>query len=298
MFWKKRGKTDEKEQACQEIGKTMKIVEEPENGTIFSFNGIEIELKFGNAQHIGSRSTQEDSFGFSNLSDDDYISKHGVCAVVSDGMGGLSDGRKVSEYAVLKTLDFFDTLDTSKPIWEEAEGFIQRINTEVCNVYCENGRPGAGATLVILIIRGDKAYWCTVGDSRIYLLRRGHLYQINEDHDYRNQLLERYIEEEISWKQVVSDRQGGALTSYIGCPSIGRIDRNIRAFSLEDGDRFLLMTDGVYRALSEDEILQRKNMQPQKMCDRLIEAASDKKLPGQDNMSLLIVDYNWVKQEE
>lgn len=67
---------------------------------------------------------------------------------------------------------------------------------------------------------------------------------------------------------------------------------------MEDGDRFLLMTDGVYRALSEDEILQRKNMQPQKMCDRLIEAASDKKLPGQDNMSLLIVDYNWVKQEE
>lgn len=296
MFWKKKKIKNENEQSCNKIGKTMQIPEEePEKGKRLSVDGIDIELKFGNSQHIGGRNRQEDSFGFSDLTDDERISKHGVCAVISDGMGGLADGRKVSEHTVMRVLDFFESMGDESCLWTEMEDFIRKLNAEVCSVYCENGKPGAGATLVILIIRGDKAYWFTVGDSRLYLLRRGHLYQINEDHDYANKLLESYIEEKISWEQAVHDSQREALTSYIGCPVIEKTDRNIKAFALQDGDRFLLMTDGVYRTLSETEILQRQNLQPQKMCDRLIDDAVSKNLPGQDNMTLLAVTYSWVK---
>ena len=41
----------------------------------------------GNAQHIGARSEQQDSFGFSAFDDAGFVSHAGVLAVVADGMG-------------------------------------------------------------------------------------------------------------------------------------------------------------------------------------------------------------------
>ena len=57
------------------------------------------------------------------------------------------------------------------------------------------------------------------------------------------------------------------------------------------------MSDGVYRALSEEEILNRKEEAPQKMCEHLLADAADKHLAGQDNMTLLVLEYKWQERE-
>ena len=283
-----------------EIGKTLEIPETKEQPVILSYPGIEIELRIGNSQHIGNRKKQEDSFGFSELEDSAYLASHGFCAVLSDGMGGLAAGRTVSEFTVMKSLEFFEQISYERPVWQQIEWFLNKLNEEVCDTYSTKGKAGAGSTLVMAILYGDQLFWGAVGDSRICLLRGNRLYQVNEDHDYRNQLLGEYIKGNLSLHEALHDRQGSALASYIGCPSALRVDRSIRGLSLQDGDRILLMSDGLYRALTEEEILKKCNAQPQKMCDRLVQEVLDKKYPSQDNTTLLVLEYGWkmIKDEE
>lgn len=293
MFFKKKRKEDE-------IGKTMEIPETQEQPVIISYPGVEIELRIGNCQHIGKRKKQEDSFGFSEMEDSAYLASHGFCAVLSDGMGGLAAGRTVSEFAVMKSLKFFEQISYEQPVWQQIELFLNRLNEEVCDTYSTKGKAGAGATLIMVILYGDQLFWGAVGDSRICLIRGNRLYQVNEDHDYKNQLLGEYIKGNMSLIEAFQDKQGSALASYIGCPSVCRVDRNIRGLSLQDGDRIILMSDGLYRALTEEEILKKCNAQPQKMCDRLIQDVLDKKYPSQDNTTLLAIEYGWkiVRDEE
>ena len=68
---------------------------------------------------------------------------------------------------------------------------------------------------------------------------------------------------------------------------------SVRGLPLQNRDRFLLMSDGVYRALTEQELLKREGESPQKMCEHLIGDAEAKQMPGQDNMTLLAVEYQW-----
>lgn len=231
---------------------------------------------------------------FSDLSSQEIINSKGICAVLSDGMGGLTDGRKVSEYVTARALSFFEEWDIEQPAWPQMETFIKDTNREVCEAYSRDGKPGAGATLVFLAVLNDRAFWCSAGDSRLYLLRRGKLYQMNEDHDYKNQLLGRYIERDgTTLEQAFGDAQGSALASYMGCPGMTTYECSVRGLPLQNRDRFLLMSDGVYRALTEQELLKREGESPQKMCEHLIGDAEAKQMPGQDNMTLLAVEYQW-----
>ena len=174
------------------------------------------------------------------------------------------------------------------------ETFIKDTNREVCEAYSRDGKPGAGATLVFLAVLNDRAFWCSAGDSRLYLLRRGKLYQMNEDHDYKNQLLGRYIERDgTTLEQAFGDAQGSALASYMGCPGMTTYECSVRGLPLQNRDCFLLMSDGVYRALTEQDLLKREGESPQKMCEHLIGDAEAKQMPGQDNMTLLAVEYQW-----
>ena len=51
----------------------------------------------GNVQGIGAREGQEDSFALVNASDPEAMARRGVFSVVADGMGGLADGKAISE---------------------------------------------------------------------------------------------------------------------------------------------------------------------------------------------------------
>ena len=281
-----------KKKKASKIGRTVEIPRESQEPVKVRFPGMEAEFKFGNAQHIGTRKQQEDSFGFSDLSDAELLSRRGICAVLSDGMGGLSSGREVSELTVLRTLEFFKTMSDKEPVCLQMKVFASKLCEQVFDLYGKDGRAGAGATLVAVFIYGNSLYWCTAGDSRLYLFRGGRLYQMNEDHDYKNTLLGRYIRGEGSFEEAVSHPQKDALTSYIGCPLMEETDVSRFGFVLQNGDKILMVTDGVYHALTEEEMAGRMRKDPQEACRRMIMDAVSKNLPGQDNMTAMAVSYN------
>lgn len=249
-----------------------------------------VHLRFGNEQHIGSRDQQQDSFGYSNLQDESEIAAKGVMAVLADGMGGLSNGKQISEYVVSAMLTMFSKSQPAN-IPEQLKCMAEKINEEVCHNFSVGNQSHAGSTLAAIVLYKTKLYWICAGDSRIYVYRKGALYQLNEDHNYLNQLLTDHMRGDISLDKAKSDEQKGALTSYIGCADLPYLDFNKRGFAIQRGDIFLLCSDGVYNALNNADLIDCMQDEPQRSAHKIIKAVLSKRIKGQDNSTAMVIEY-------
>ena len=146
-----------------------------------------------------------------------------------------------------------------------------------------------GTTLAAAVIKDDEFYWASVGDSRIYLYRRGRLIQLTTDHDYARELAREVELGRISPEDAANHPQCRALTSYLGSPFLQEIDRNEDPVILEEGDRILLCSDGLYKTLPEEEILKLLDDEPQHAADNLIEATLARGKTTQDNVTVVIL---------
>jgi PPM family protein phosphatase len=89
------------------------------------------------------------------------------------------------------------------------------------------------------------------------------------------------------------------LTSHLGTPSLHRIDRSLEPYPLLEGDRVLICSDGLYRALDLVELAAPLAGAPQRACETLVERAVAKGHPRQDNMTALVIglDADGVRSE-
>jgi serine/threonine protein phosphatase PrpC len=246
-------------------------------------------LLVGNAHHIGGRDSQQDCFGISDASDAALHSPKGVFAMVADGMGGLSDGSEISALAVRTMLQYFTEFDACGKPELDLLNMLYAANDNV-NRYLV-GRAKGGSTAVAVIIAGGSLYWISVGDSRIYLVRGGAIMQITREHVYAVDLDERAATGEITWEQAANDPQRAALTNYLGMGKLEKVDRNIRPLRLQRGDRVLLMSDGVFGTVSDDEILAAMSAPPAQAAEALRDAVLGKQTPHQDNLTAVILEY-------
>lgn len=209
-------------------------------------------LLIGKMHGIGSRSSQQDSFGISELKED-VVQEKGALAILADGMGGMSGGEKASMAAVISCLHYFDSHDMGESLPESLVEMAENANREV-NEILENGGEQGGSTLVAALVRDRELFWLSIGDSRLFLWRDGKLTQISRDHNYAADLQEQVEAGEISQEEALSDPQRAALTSYIGIECLEKMDYSTEPLALFDGDRILLVSDGVYNTLTVEEI--------------------------------------------
>jgi serine/threonine protein phosphatase PrpC len=80
-----------------------------------------------------------------------------------------------------------------------------------------------------------------VGDSRVYLLRKGKLEQLTTDHSLTQALLDAGT---LTPEEALNHRYKNVLYKYLGCKEGGQ-GTNPRQLKPEVGDRFLLCSDGV-----------------------------------------------------
>lgn len=204
------------------------------------------EISIGNAQNRGARDYQEDSFGYTPL---DKADGKGFAAVVADGMGGLSAGDQVSAYAVSSIIEMCSNIGSTDNVSQKFTQMTSVINREVFL-----GGSGGGCTAASVFCRGDGVYWCSVGDSRIYIFRNGMIYQLSEDGDYQNRLLDDVIAEKLAYEDMLENSKKDSLVHYIGSKTEPEPDVNIVPLIPESGDKLLICSDGVYNALSAEEL--------------------------------------------
>ncbi len=246
-------------------------------------------LHIGNVQNIGKRESQQDSFGISDLSNKDLCRENGLLAIVADGMGGLANGAEVSALVTRTMLGQFSTKPFGSDASQELLSMLSFTNREV-NSYLRNCKDKSGSTVVAVNIKDMMLQWISVGDSRICLVRNGALLQINKEHTYASELDQKAAMGEISVEKARNDPQRNALTSYIGMGDIEEIDRSVRPLQLVPGDRILLMSDGVFGTLSDEEILSTMKLDPHGAAGEMEKLILHKNRKGQDNFTTIIIE--------
>lgn len=249
-----------------------------------------------NAQALGTRERQEDSFAFSNFDNPEFIKEKGYLAIVADGMGGLFYGKEASEIAVQSFLESYQSYTSFESIIDLLHLSLQDANKMVRNMAVEQDKVDqTGTTLAAATIIEGSLYWISVGDSRIYLYRNGELIQLNEDHQYSKLLYEEVMKENITVEEANSHPQRNALISFLGLPSLPEIDFNVKEMPLENGDIVLLCSDGLHGFMTDEEIaaiLKENNPSP---AQPLIDFTLQKKHPYQDNITVATLTF--VKEE-
>ena len=131
-------------------------------------------------------------------------------------------------------------------------------------------------------------YWISVGDSPLWLWRRGRLLRLNQDHAYRTVLAQRVSTGELSADVAARHPARNALISAVTGEDLELVDLSRRAFALHRNDGILLASDGLL-TLSEKEITRvlRSAWNNGSACQALLAAISDCDHPHQDNVTVL-----------
>lgn len=240
----------------------------------------------GKVHNIGKRKNQQDSFGVSNIG-------NGRFAVVADGMGGLAEGDKVSQKIVFTMLQDAAKLSSVRPEDAPLYRMLSHANQEVMRMLGTEGTYKSGSTVTAVLAGPSSFQWVSVGDSRIYLYRENCLMQINREHIYETELLKRAVNQEISFAEAQTDAQRKGLTSFVGMGELKYIDGSLRPVEVRSGDKILLMSDGVFNTLPEQEICQ--ILAGAKNADQAAAVIENQVLarqnPKQDNFTAVILDF-------
>lgn len=231
----------------------------------------------------GARPGQQDSFFVSPAEE-----AAGLLAVVADGMGGLSDGDKVSQTAVSAMAQaFYRARGTPQQVLLQ---LAEQANTAVNRLLGEEGLYRSGSTLAAGLIREGAFHCLSVGDSRICLYRQGTLYQLNREHVYRNELYLGFVNGEETLEGAVNHPKGAGLSSFLGMGRLKYIDLPAEPVAIRPGDRFVLMSDGVYNALTPRELTDALSREAGQAARALDEAIRAKGYQNQDNYTAVILN--------
>lgn len=262
-----------------------------------------MHITFGNAQHIGARREQQDSFGFSDPADTIFAAHGGMAGVVADGIGGLASGQRASRAAVQEFLRVYSLKAASESIQTALRRALESSQAAVQQAALRTGEE-IGTTLVAAAVRGSELHWISVGDSSVYLVRGGEMVQLNRPHVYGEDLDDRAAAGEITWDEAQMDPQREAVTSYLGGGSVSFVDANLKALPLRAGDCILLATDGLFKTLTDAEIMESMRGPMQERCEDLVRRTIAKHRPGQDNVTVIALhvgdgdDQSLVSQTE
>lgn len=246
-----------------------------------------LSYQAANMQYIGTRERQEDSFAFVNALDVTEIRRKGLLAVVADGMGGMDDGKLVSEDCIANILSEFQSMDREEDLASQLREAVLRTNERLYSRFHGEG----GTTLVAVLLYQEALWWTSVGDSYLYLKRGPGIYRLNQDQNYRSQLyLEAIRSGVLDPTEANLDPDGPRLSEFMGSESVGEVDQNLRPLRLLDGDSLLLCSDGVGGVLSEPELLEcLSTVNVQDACDKLAGKIRALGRRSQDNYTALVV---------
>lgn len=214
----------------------------------FLISGENNVFKMHILSSLGDRADQQDSAGY-------IFEEDGGSIIVCDGMGGHRGGKLASRMGVELFLERITDIKEGY-INKDMIEYVQDIDEDIADLKDDDGEPlRAGSTLIAVYIKNDNLYWISVGDSRIYILRKDEFIQVTEDHTYElalkenikaGEITEQFYQEEIDKSE--------ALISFLGVGELPLISSNDTAFKLLSGDTIILMTDGLYKNLSDDYI--------------------------------------------
>ena len=202
---------------------------------------------------------------------------------VADGMGGHHAGEVASAMVVAALGNSAPAADIEGRIGKIVD-VLEAVNDSLQELArASAGQRTIGATVVGLVA-DDRQYRCFwAGDSRAYRLRDGGIEQITRDHSLVQDLVDAGM---IEQDEADKHPNANVVTRAIGAENLLRVDTVGGA--LNDGDVFLLASDGLTRLVEVREMLAEvATHKLEAAADRLVALALDRGAP--DNVSLILV---------
>jgi protein phosphatase len=149
-----------------------------------------------------------------------------------------------------------------------------------------------GCTLVGTTFGADGVQWVSVGDSPMFLVRRGEIFLLNEDHSLAPEIDKLAAAGKMSWEDAQSDPRRHFLRSALTGADIEMIDRSRVPLALEAGDVVIMASDGI-QTLGHGDILgiveAHAGQGPDAVADALLAAVDAAGDLYQDNTTVVVV---------
>lgn len=201
----------------------------------------------------GSRDENQDYVVHGSLPDGSGI------FVVADGMGGYSEGAAAARVVGDALLDFIElNFDQYTPI-ELLKEAIPFANDALMLKRMAMAAKQMGCVVTVLIVSGGSAYLTWLGDSRIYMYRGGQEVYRTEDHSIVNEMAKIKTLSASSYEKYASI----VTKSIMGNTPVDIAP--IRKIEVEDGDVFILCTDGFHKEIDMIKALNYDNSKKEEL---------------------------------
>lgn len=240
-----------------------------------------LKVRVGACSDKGIKAENQDSVGHFVPENVNLLATKGVALALADGVSSSTEAKQASQCCVTGFLeDYFSTPD-SWSVKKSGGKVLTAINTWLysqSNQYRDSSR-GLASTFCGLVIKSTTAHLFHVGDSRIYLFRGHGLEQLTNDHRIQMPGEQEYL--------------GRAMgVDY-------RLDIDYKTVTVEQGDWFLITTDGLHDYVSDNTISELLSGQAQDLnglCGRLVAKALEH--GSLDNVSCQLLAVESLPSQE
>jgi serine/threonine protein phosphatase PrpC len=220
--------------------------------------------------------------------------------IVADGMGGHLAGEVASQVAVEMINKSYRKWLTNETPEDELFGHPDRSLSKAGNYILSSIRlanriiyemaaeydqyRGMGTTVSIVLVTPGLVIAANVGDSRIYMVRDGHLEKLSKDHTIVSEQVEMGV---MSAEEAAVSPLKHILTRNLG--SSETVDAEIFEIEPSNKDRLILCSDGLTDLVSDEEILAvtKKAEDPENLCQKLVQLVRSR--GAHDNTTVVAV---------
>ncbi|MBA4195797.1 MAG: serine/threonine-protein phosphatase [Hydrogenophaga sp.] len=227
----------------------------------------------------GGRERNEDRMGYA------YTRESGLF-VLADGMGGHPEGAMAAQLALQTFSAYFQK--TANPTVREVPDFLSSAlmaaHHQIIRYAAEKGMLDTPrTTLVAALMERGQMHWVHCGDSRLYVVRDGALLTRTRDHSY--------MEQQAHMGRATEHINRNILFTCLGSPAKPVFDLS-GPLSLQQGDRVLLCSDGLWGTVSDEEIAAELSRHAlEHSVPDLVETALKRGGPRCDNVTVLAMEW-------
>ncbi|MGY5450866.1 protein kinase domain-containing protein [Agarivorans sp. MS3-6] len=246
---------------------------EKANATVAS---NKLEASFGGASISGPKPENQDAC-VAKIPEPWTRYYKGVVAILADGLSSAENAKVAAQISVTQFVEDYYATPESWSVNKSTAQVAKSLNNWLFQQGKQTG--SYACTLSTLIIKSRVAHLFHVGDSRIYRLRGGQLRQLTRDHVQ------------------IRGKQKNHLTRALGVDSNLELDYSTHA--VETGDLFMLTSDGVHDALSEQQLIQLLQLEFKGLEEHANAIVNAAELAGSDdNISAMLVSVDNVPSAE
>lgn len=230
----------------------------------------------------GGRETNEDRMGYC------YTRNTGLF-LLADGMGGHPEGEVAAQMTLQVIAAMFQK--EARPEIADPRAFlasaVMAAHRQILRYAVEKGMLDSPRTTVVAaLIQGGSVTWVHCGDSRLYMVRDGEMLARTRDHSYMEQR-----QDEVPLTKAGEKINRNILFTCLGSP-VNPVFDITGPVSLQQGDKILLCSDGLWGSLSDIEIVYELGHKPvSDAVPDLVEKALAKAGSSSDNVTVIALEW-------